>query len=216
MNSRQGSSFLVRPAICLLSAILFLVTTASTASPQEGDPDQPMIVGIVPGPVAAVDLFLKIDGIDGEAKDEAHSDWIDVLSVDWGAMATPVRAARAVRQRGGERARMVGRMTIGDVTLTKSYDKSSPKLAEACANGTHIPKLSLEWTTSAADDSRHMRVELEDVTISSYGIDATGDRPIESISLNYAKVKTTYIPQDERGKLDSGWKVEEGEADRQR
>ena len=105
-------------------------------------------------------------------------------------------------------------MEIGNVVLTKSYDKSSPKLAEACAKGTHIPKLSLEWTTSEADGARYVRYELQDVMISSYSIDATGDRPMESLSLNFAKVKTTYIPQNERGKLDSGWKVEEGEVNR--
>ena len=213
MKSQRCSSFQVRPAICLLSTCLFLITTASIANGQEGDADRPVIVGIVSGPVAAVDMFLKIDGIDGEAVDEAHSDWIDVLSVEWGAMRTPPRVNLARPQRDAMRKRP-GRVKYGDITLTKSYEKSSPKLAEACAKGTHIPKVSLEWTTSEADGSRYMRVELQDVTISSYGIDATGDRPMESISLNYAKVKTTYIPQDERGKLDSGWKVEEGEGDR--
>jgi type VI secretion system secreted protein Hcp len=169
-----------------------------------------MIVGVVPGPVAAVDMFLKIDGIDGESVDEAHSAWIDVLSVDLGAAGTPVRAATTVRQGSAERKRP-GRVKYGDITLKKGYDASSPKLAEACANGKHIPSLILELTTSTDDGSRYMRVELQDVVISSYAIDATGDRPSESISLNYAKIKTRYIPQEERGKVEATRKVEKGE-----
>ena len=215
MHRRHHSPFLVHPAVCLLSAAFFLIPPASVASAQEGDPDQPMVVGMVPGPVAAVDMFLKIDGIDGEAADANHDKWIDVLSIDWGAKGTPVRATTTVRQRGAERKRP-GRVKYGDITLKKSYDASSPSLAQACANGEHIPKVSLEWTTTDADGTRYMRVELQDVIISSYGIDATGDRPTESISLNFAEVKTTYIPQEDRGKLDSGWKVEEVEVDRQR
>jgi type VI secretion system secreted protein Hcp len=193
-----------------IPAVLLLLFPASPAAAQDGDPDQPMIVGMVPGPVAAVDMFLKIDGIDGESVDEAHSDWIEVSSLTWGSTGTPVRATTTVRQGGAQRKRP-GRVKYGDITLKKGYDASSPKLAEACANGKHIPALILELTTSTDDGSRYMRVELQDVVISSYGIDATGDRPTESISLNYAKIKTTYIPQEERGKVETTWKVEKGE-----
>ncbi len=215
MSSQRGSSLVVSAAICFMPAVLLLIATPSTASAQEGDPDRPMVVGIVPGPVAAVDMFLKIDGIDGEASDEAHSDWIDVLSVDWGARADPARPTTpAPQRRGGDGARRPTRMEIGNVVLTKSYDASSPSLALACAKGTHIPSLVLELTSSEADGSRYVRYELQDVIISSYSIDATGDRPTESVTFNFAKVEWQYIEQDQRGKLDSGWKVEKGEVDR--
>lgn len=204
---------LVRPALFVIPAALLVLVPASNAVAQEGDPDRAVVVGVVPGPVAAVDMYLKIEGIEGESTDRAHSAWINVLSVDWGAKGTPVRATMAVRQGGAERKRP-GRVKYGDITLKKGYDASSPKLAEACANGKKIAKVSLEWTTTDADGSRYVRVELRDVIISRYSIDATGDRPMESISLNYAEVKTTYIPQDQRGKLDSEWKVEQGRAER--
>lgn len=194
----------------VISALLLFLVPASEAAAQDGDADRAVIVGVVPGPVAAVDMYLKIEGIEGEASDRAHSAWIDVLSVDWGAKGTPVRATTAVRQGGVERKRP-GRVKYGDITLKKGYDASSPKLAEACATGKHIPSVVVEYTTSEADGSRYMRVELQDVVISSYSIDATGGRPTESISLNYAKIETTYIPQEERGKVEATRKIEEGE-----
>ncbi len=189
---------LIRPAVIVTSALLLFLVPVSEAHAQDGDADRAVVVGVVPGPVAAVDMYLKIEGIEGEASDRAHSAWIDVLSVEWGAKGTPVRATMAVQQGGAERKRP-GRVKYGDITLKKGYDASSPKLAEACATGKHIPSVIIEYTTSEADGSKYMRVELQDVVISSYGIDATGgDRPMESISLNYAKIKTTYIPQGER------------------
>ncbi|MFC6051689.1 type VI secretion system tube protein Hcp [Acinetobacter portensis] len=32
----------------------------------------------------AIDIFLKIDGINGESKDSNHKDWIDVQDFSWG------------------------------------------------------------------------------------------------------------------------------------
>ena len=214
MSRRNHSPFLIHPAVSLLSAALFLIPAASEATAQEGDPDRAVVVGVVPGPVAAAaHIYMQLGEIKGESTDRVHSDWIDVLSVDWGAKATPVRAMATVPRQGGERKRP-GRVKYGDITLKKSYDASSANLAQACAKGKHVPKVSLEWTTTDADGSRYMRVELRDVTISSYSIDASGDQPIESVTLNYAEIKTSYIPEEERGKVDSDWKVEEGEGKR--
>jgi len=213
VSSRIGIP-LVHPAVFVIPALLLFFVPASEAHAQDGDADRAVVVGVMPNPpVAAVDMYLKIEGIEGEASDRAHSAWIDVLSVDWGAKGTPVRATMTVQQGGAEKKRP-GRVKYGDITLKKGYDASSPKLAEACATGKRIPSVVIEYTTSEADGSKYMRVELQDVVISSYGIDASGDRPTESISLNYAEVKTTYIPQDQRGKLDSEWKVEQGRAER--
>ena len=33
----------------------------------------------------AVDMFLKLDGINGESKDEKHAKEIDLLAFSWGA-----------------------------------------------------------------------------------------------------------------------------------
>ena len=34
---------------------------------------------------AAINLYLKVDGIEGESKDEAHQGWIDLSSFQFGA-----------------------------------------------------------------------------------------------------------------------------------
>ena len=49
--------------------------------------------------MAAVDYFLKIDGIDGESKDDKHKDEIDIESWSWGETQTGTWARRRRRRR---------------------------------------------------------------------------------------------------------------------
>jgi type VI protein secretion system component Hcp len=45
----------------------------------------------------AVDLFLKIDGIQGESTDASHADEIDIFSYTWGESQPAVRGQRKCR-----------------------------------------------------------------------------------------------------------------------
>jgi len=49
----------------------------------------------------AVDMFLKIDGIEGDARDSRHKGEIEILSFSWGAItqapATPAAEGAPVR-----------------------------------------------------------------------------------------------------------------------
>ena len=106
-----------------------------------------MLVGIMPAN-AAVDMFIKIEGIDGEAKDADHKGEIDVLSWSWGESRTKPgmsnrpagtqvapsqsRVLVAPRADGGGQTgatRRRGDVKIEDVSLAKELDKSSPRMA---------------------------------------------------------------------------------------
>lgn len=212
MSSRRSASLLYFPAVFTLSAAFFIAVPVSEAGAQEGDPDRPMVVGLVPGPVAAVDMFIKFDGIDGEAKDDKHDKWIDVLSMGWDNTSQARMVARPrldARPRRGARA---GDAEIRNLTFTKSYDAASPKLVEACANGTHMDSVLLEWTTTEGERVQYLKYELTNVMVTSYSLSAgEGTVPTESVTLNFAKVESRYIQEDQRGKTDGSWKVEEGE-----
>ena len=195
-------------------AALMLVIPAAQALAQDGDPDQPMISGIVPGPVAAADMFIKFDGVDGESADANHDKWIDVLSIDWGATGgQPGAAAGGPPRRAASPRRAAGaaRMEVRVLRVTKTFDKSSVKLMEACANGTQLPNMIVELTTSEAGRTPYIRYELTNVVVSSYSLFATGDVPTEQVTLSFAEVKWDYIEQGQRGKVETAWKVEEGE-----
>ena len=33
----------------------------------------------------AIDMFMKVEGVNGESKDSNHKDWTNIESFDWGA-----------------------------------------------------------------------------------------------------------------------------------
>ena len=75
----------------------------------------------------AVDMFLKLGTIKGEATDPGHIGWIDVLAFSWGE-SNP-------GEPGGISG---GKVNIQDVSLTKYIDKATVPILLDCAAGTLI------------------------------------------------------------------------------
>lgn len=131
-------------------------------------------------PAAQVDYFLKLPGVEGEARAEGHEDEIEILSWSWGETRDDRPAARAAPPAPAPPA------GLQDLTLTKIYDKASPKLMEHCAKGKVFP--SVELSLRQPDGSVHA-YELEKVRITSYSIHSGGEAPTETISLNFGKIE---------------------------
>jgi type VI secretion system secreted protein Hcp len=77
----------------------------------------------------AVDIFLKINGVDGESGDDKHKKEIDVLAWSWG-----LSNSGSAHVGGGAGS---GKVNVQDLSVTKWVDASTPKLVLACCNGTH-------------------------------------------------------------------------------
>ena len=92
----------------------------------------------------AVDMFLKLDGIKGEASDDKHKGEIDVLAWSWGASQS---GTMHVGQGGGG-----GKANFQDLSVTKWVDKSSHALLKAVATGQHVKEAML--TVRKAGKSR--------------------------------------------------------------
>lgn len=143
----------------------------------------------------AVDMFLKIDGFQGESKADKHKDEIDVLSFSWGATQSGTFAGG-----GGGGA---GKVSMQDFHFTKTLDKSSPKLMLACAQGTHIKSGILTCRKAGKDQQEYLKVTFSDLLISSYsnnGADGAGV-PMDSISFNFSKIEVEYKEQKADGTL---------------
>lgn len=157
-------------------------------------------------------LFIKFDGVDGEANDKDHKSWCDVLSFSWGMHKAGSGATGQSRRRGV--------VTVEDVVVTKEYDKSSPKLSEAVCVGKVFPKVEIHNTATYGDGARatYLKYELKNVMVSSCNVSAasSGDAvPTETFSLNFEEVKQTYVEYDakggKKGNVEMTWKVEEGD-----
>ena len=156
-------------------------------------------------------LFIKFDGVDGEAQDKDHKGWSDILSFSWGLHKAGAGATGQTRRRGV--------VTVEDVVCTKEYDKASPKLAESICLGKVFPKVEIHDTTTYGEGNRavFLKYELKNVMVSSHNVSAAGGGdavPTETMSLNFEEVKQTYVEYDakggKKGNVEMTWKVEEG------
>lgn len=142
----------------------------------------------------AVDMFLKIDGIKGEAQDDKHKDEIDVLAWSWGMSQS---ATSHVGGGGGS-----GRVAVQGLSVTKYMDKATPNLMSYCCNGKHIPKVLLTVRKAGGDKPlEYMKITMEDCLVSNVSTGGSGgeDRLTENLSLNFAKFKVEYTPQKPDG-----------------
>ena len=145
----------------------------------------------------AVDMFLKIDGIDGESTDDKHKKWIEVLDFNH-SVTQPVSAASASGGRTG------GRADFADLIVNKTIDKATPSLYFHCSNGKHIPKIELEFCLATEEKHTFMKYTLEDVIVSSISPSgssaADGSKPVEEVAFAYGKITWEYTPIDHTGK----------------
>jgi len=147
--------------------------------------------------MAAVDYFLKLDGIEGESKADKHTNEIDVLSFSWGATQTGTFASGT----GGGGA---GKVSMQDFHFTMEHSKASPALMLACAQGDHIKSAILTCRKAGKEQQEFLKITMSDVLVSSFqtGGSAGGNVvPTDQVSLNFAKIEHEYKQQDTTGKV---------------
>ena len=171
------TAFLMTKIIFLTLLIVGIFTAASLATNEA---------------YAAVDMFLKIDGIDGEAVDlvGGHTDDIEVLAWSWG-----------MTQSGGSGG--AGKVNIQDLTITKFIDRSSTDFwefleeGEGCSTCGGFGEVILT-VRNAGDPVDYLVITLKNVRVTSVstGGSSVDDRITETIILNFSEIEMQYTPQD--------------------
>lgn len=155
----------------------------------------------------AVDMFMKIDTIDGESRDSKHSKEIDVLAWSWG-----MSNSGSAHVGGGAGA---GKVNVQDLSFTKYVDSASPKLMKACCDGSHFANATLVVRKAGGTAVEYIKVKMEEVFITAVSTGGSGgeDRLTENVTVNFAKVNVDYTPQDAKGAAGTaipfGWNVAE-------
>jgi len=153
----------------------------------------------------AVDMFLKLDGIKGEASDAKHKEEIDVLAWSWGLSQSGTTHTGT----GGG----AGKVNVQDISFTKWVDKASPVLFLDCASGKHIKEALLTVRKAGDKPLEYLTIKLSDLIVSSISTGGSGgeDRLTENVTLNFAKVQVSYTPQKKDGSGDvavlGGWDI---------
>ena len=158
----------------------------------------------------AVDMFLKLDGIEGEAQDAVHHKEIDVLAWSWGASQSGTTHMGA----GGG----AGKTNIQDVSFTHYVDAASNNLLQRVFDGRHIKTGELVVRKSGGTPLDYITIKMEDIIVTSLSTGGSGgeDRLTENVTLNFSKVKFIYRPQKSDGSADAeqvaGWDISKSSA----
>ncbi|MDF7809262.1 type VI secretion system tube protein Hcp [Pontiellaceae bacterium B12219] len=136
---------------------------------------------------AAVDMFLKIDDVEGESQDKSHKDEIDVLAWSWG-----LSQSGTTHVDGDSGA---GTASFQDLSITKYLDKSTPKLMSAISTGNHYGSAELVVRKAGASALEYYTITMTDVLATSLTTGGSGgeDRLTENLALNFGKLTITYI-----------------------
>jgi len=152
--------------------------------------------------MAAVDYFLKVEGVDGESADHKHKGEIELESWSWGEAQHGTHASG-----GGGGA---GKVQMQDFHFTTKISKASPKLMLACATGEHIKKAVLIARKAGKEQQEFYKITLSDVLVSSYQTGGSGHSsviPTDQVALNFAKIEIEYKEQKVDGTLGAATKA---------
>ena len=178
------------------AAVVIAALSLLTAIPLKAQSSDKMLAG---------DMFLRLEGIAGESQDEAHKDWIEILSYSHGLTNDVLISG------GGGGA---GVPQHSAITVAKFLDKSSPLLFDFLNKGQLIRAASFEFLRGGqAEPYLYLQVDLDEAYVTAYAISASSGAgiPFESISLVYSRITFTYWPQKADGTADApiqvGWDV---------
>ncbi len=140
-----------------------------------------------------VSIFLKLDGIQGEATDEGHKDEIKLTSCSFSA-------SNSSAYNNQSRTVSKGQAKMADILFTKQADKTTVALFKACASGLVIAKGTISFQANVGGDKKidFLKYELENVVLNNYTFSAAEDVS-ENGSMTYAKITQIYDQRDEKG-----------------
>jgi type VI secretion system secreted protein Hcp len=161
--------------------------------------------------MAATNVYLKLEGLDGESMDADHTDWIEVNSFSWG-VDNP--ASFAIGQ-GGQATQA----HIASINIQKHCDKSSVALYKACTTGKHIPSGTLSCLKLDGDSRvEYLKIDLTDIMVSGLQWSGSGGEHLvhENVSLVFAEFKQAYKLQQDAGSAggntDFGYNIQTSKA----
>jgi type VI secretion system secreted protein Hcp len=161
--------------------------------------------------MADIYAFLELEDIPGEAQDSEYKDKIELQSFAWGASNNSSYTSGT--------GSGIGKGQVQDISISKFTCKASLKLLERAVSGKPIPTGKLTLLKLSGDTKvAYFEAELENVVCTSFHISAGGggQLPMESATLHFVKVKSTYKPQanegDATGPIEFGWDLQKNEA----
>jgi len=137
-------------------------------------------------------IFMNYDGIPGDVTATKHEGWIECSSFQWGVGRGITAASSSEADREGSAP------SVSEIVITKPNDIASLNLFRASlglapAGEGKLVKIDF-CKTDAGSLEAYIHIELTNTLVSGYSISSGGDRPQESVSLNFTAVQITNTP----------------------
>ncbi|MCU5771837.1 type VI secretion system tube protein Hcp [Erwiniaceae bacterium BAC15a-03b] len=148
------------------------------------------------------DIYMKIQGIEGESQDANHKGWIAISSFDWGA-------TQPANNQGGS----TGRVEYQDLHVHTMVDKATPAIMRYMSNGKPIKKVEISTCLASEGQLEYLRITLEDVLITAANYQGNGHGAKVAIDYKFqaGKVRQQYWETASNGSKGaesaSGWDI---------
>jgi type VI secretion system secreted protein Hcp len=101
---------------------------------------------------------------------------------------------------GGSTNREASTPSVSEITMTKRLDEASGGLIKEAYSGAGKATAVISFVrTDSGGGVTYLKYTLSNFMISGYSTSSGGDKPSESISLNFTKIVTSVTPQKDDG-----------------
>jgi len=144
-------------------------------------------------------IYMKYGALNGEVSATGYEKWIELQSFQWG-----VGRGISSPSAGGLSKREASAPSISEITVSKTFDAFSPlALKESVGGKGSVVKIDITRTDASGKHIAFQKYILSETMMSGYSISSGGDRPSESISLNFTKFDSEYIKIDDEFKAET-------------
>jgi type VI secretion system secreted protein Hcp len=148
-------------------------------------------------------IYMKYGDIAGRTTTEGFAGWMECNSFQFGG-------GRGIASAAGKGTnREASEPSLSEITITREWDaEASSLLFQESVMGSLDTKVFFKFTATAKGVvETFMEVNLEQVGISGYSMSSGGDKPSESLSLNFGKIEFVPYKQEEDLSLAKGTPV---------
>lgn len=133
-------------------------------------------------------IYMQFGSIQGDVTETNHTQWIELNSLQWGV-------GRGVSSPTGSSAdRESSAPSVSEITVTKDNDAASNGILSEALQGDGSNGATVTIDMCRTDKGQlvvYQKIVLSNVIISGFSTSSGGDRPSESLSLNFTKIAVT-------------------------
>jgi len=144
--------------------------------------------------MAVVDMFLKLDGVDGESQDKDHKNEIQILGFKLSARSP----------RDASTGQATGKVRFTNLTILAHVDKSTAKLFQKLCMNEKIPSAILSCRKAGQEQFLYFKVTLSDcflarVEVGTGGGDGSAVIPPCEFDVEFGKIEVESKEQVSTG-----------------